>query len=333
MVRQRVVAAVGGIGAAIVLCVAAVLPAAAAATPVTSGSGLRISPVSTELTINPGASQTVTVDVQNVTAAAVTLRAVVNDFTASGDESGTPALLLDPGQYAPTHSLKRYIAPLGDVTLQPGQQKGVKAVITIPEGVPGGGYYGAIRFLPVGTDTSGRSVTLSASVASLILVRVTGTVKESLQLLSLGVRATPAGSDRAVFFGNGGLTAAVRFRNDGNVQEQPFGKVLLERGGKVLASYEINNTTPRGNVLPDSTRKFIVNLDKVGMFGKYTLVGNFGYGTNGQLLSGQTTFYVVSLFAILLVVAIIAVILFLIFGLPRLVRAYNRQVLRKAGRR
>lgn len=332
MIRQRILAVCGGIIAAIVLCVTAVLPAGAASAPVSSGSGLRISPVSTELTINPGASQTVTVYVQNVTADPVTLQAVVNDFTASGDESGTPALLLDPSQYAPSHSLKRYVAPLGNITLRPGEQKGVKAVITIPKGVPGGGYYGAVRFLPVGTSTDGRSVTLSASVASLILVRVTGPVKESLQLLSLDAREA-SGGGRTVFFGSHGLAAVTRFRNDGDVQEQPFGKVLLERGGKVLASYEINNTTPRGNVLPDSIRKFTVSLDKVGLFGKYTLVGNFGYGTNGQLLSGQTTFYVIPLAAIVIALAIILLILFFVFGFPRLLRSYNRRVLRKAGRR
>jgi multisubunit Na+/H+ antiporter MnhC subunit len=90
---------------------------------------------------------------------------------------------------------------------------------------------------------------------------------------------------------------------------------------------------PRGNVLPDSVRKFTVKLDKVGAFGKYTLVGNFGYGNDGQLLSGSTTFYVVPLAAIIIVAAIVILIVFLIFALPKLIRGYNRKIVQRATRR
>jgi hypothetical protein len=136
-----------------------------------------------------------------------------------------------------------------------------------------------------------------------------------------------------LFTSNKDLKAAARFENNGNVQEQPFGKIILKKGSKVLQTVEINNTDPRGNVLPDSIRRFEVDLNKVGSFGKYTVQGNFGYGTSGQLLSGETTFYVVPLALIILVAVLILVVLFLIFVLPRLVRRYNRAVVRRASRR
>lgn len=312
----------------------ATVPAFAASSTVTggSGNGLKVSPVTTNLVINKGETKVVTVYVQNVTKSSITLQAIINDFTSSDNESGQPALLLDPNQYAPSHSLKRYVAPIDNFTLQPGEQKGVSASITIPQSAAAGGYYGAVRFAPAST-TSGGNVTLSASVGSLILVKVPGDFKEDLKLLSMDVRTSPEESPRVVFTGSSGLVAAIRFQNQGDVQEQPFGKVLLKQGDKQLASFEINNTTPRGNVLPDSTRKFTINLDKVGFFGQYTLVGNFGYGSNGQLLSGQTTFYVIPVALIIAVVALLLVILFAIFGLPRMVKAYNRRVIRKASRR
>lgn len=335
MRRHNVLASVGGLLAALVLVGTAVLPATAATSNTSiggSGNGLKISPVTTDLTIDPGQTKTTAVYAQNVTSSTVTLQVLVNDFTASGDESGSPALLLDPGQYAPTHSLKRFVAPISNITLQPGEQKSVSVVVSIPKDVPAGGYYGAVRFVPTNTNTSS-SVTLSASVASLILVRVPGNVKEDMQLLSLGVNQGTGGASQVLFTGNKNLIATMRFQNSGDVQEQPFGKLLLKQGSKTLATYEINNTTPAGNVLPGSIRRFTVNLDKVGAFGKFTVVGNFGYGSSGQLLSGQTTFYVIPFALIGVVIAIILVILFFIFVFPKMVRAYNKQVIRKASRR
>lgn len=326
----------GSVAAVIVgwmVVVGSAIPAAAATSLASSaGNGLRVSPVVTNLTINPGQSQTVEVAVQNVTNADVSLQVVINDFTASSDESGTPALLLDPGQYAPSHSLKRFVAPIGDITIKAGEQKAVPVLITVPKDAPGGGYYGAVRFAPAAPSGTTSNVTLAASVGSLILVRVPGTYKEDLRLDSFDVLPDPGGSPRVVFTTNKGLTVAARFENKGDVQEQPFGKILLEQGKKQIAAYELNDTTPRGNVLPDSIRKFTVGLDKVGAFGAYTVVGNFGYGSNGQLLSGKTTFYVIPVWGILGVTLAVLLVLFFIFGFPRLMRVYNQRVIRNARR-
>ena len=332
MSARRFVVSVGGLIASFAFLVAVALPVAASQSSSGAGNGLRVSPVTTNIVINPGETQVVKVYVQNVTQSAIELQAIVNDFTAGSDESGTPALLLDPGQYAPTHSLKRYVAPIAPFSLAPGEQKGISVSITIPKSAVAGGYYGAVRFAPA-SITSDNNVTLSASVGSLILVRVPGQFKENLQLLSLDARPDANSAPQVVFFGGSKVMAAVRFQNNGDVQEQPFGKVLLKQGDKQIASYEINDTTPRGNVLPDSVRKFTVNLDKVGMFGQYTIVGNFGYGSSGQLLTGQTTFYIIPLGLLIAIVVIVLLVLFAIFGLPRLIRRYNESVVRRASRR
>ncbi len=333
MVARRLIASVGGILASVALLSGASLPAAAATTTAPGvGNGLKVSPVTSNITVNPGETQTVQISVQNVTGAPVELQAIVNDFTATTNENGIPALLLNPNQYAPTHSLKRYVAPIGNITLAAGAQKTVTVSITIPKAAPGGGYYGAVRFAPA-ASSSNSSVTLSASVGSLILVRVPGNVKEQLRLDSFDVRASENDDPRVIFTTGKGLVVAARFENLGDVQEQPFGKILLKQGDAQLASYELNDTTPRGNVLPDSTRKFTVTLDKVGTFGVYTVEGNFGYGANGQLLSAKTTFYVIPLGIIITALVAVALILFAIFGLPRLISRYNEGVIRRASRR
>lgn len=329
MNRRTLSAAVGSVFTGLLLIISVWSPSIANAA--TSGDGMKVSPVVTNLTVAPGHSQAVPVYIQNVTGSPMTLQVEINDFTSSSDESGTPALYLN-GQQAPSHSLKQFVAPIDNITLQPGEQKSVNVAITIPSTASGGGYYGAVRFVPV-VPSGGSNVTLSANVASLILVRVPGKFKEQVQLLSLDVQQGAQGSQSVLFTSSKNLIASVRFQNTGDVQEQPFGKVLLQSGGHTLATYEVNNATPPGNVLPGGIRKFTVPLNKVGFIGKYTVVGNFGYGSDGQLLSGQTTFYVIPVAAIGVVLAIILLIILGIFVLPRFIRQYNQRIIQQARRR
>lgn len=293
----------------------------------TGGNALKISPVRSDLTIQPGATQAVDVSVQNLTDSPATLRAIVNDFIADANETGQPSIILDETKSAPSHSLKQYIAPIAEFSLAAKEKKTVKVQITIPADAKAGGYYGAVRFAPVSASTD-KNVTLSASVGSLILVKVPGDIQENLKIASFDVRKD--GDPGTFFTDNKSLEGVVRFENSGNIQVEPFGKMLLKKSGKTVAEYEINNTQPRGNVLPDSVRRFSVPLDKVGAMGKYTIEGNFGYGSNGQLLSSTTSFYVVPVWAIIIAVLTILLIVFLVFGLPRIIRNYNRRVIQKA---
>src|SRR5579862_2481478 len=90
---------------------------ASAATSTGAGNGLRVSPVRSDIDMDPGQTQTVTIDVTNVTTETATFQAIVNDFIANPNETGEPALLVNPNQYASSHSLKRYIAPISNVTI------------------------------------------------------------------------------------------------------------------------------------------------------------------------------------------------------------------------
>jgi hypothetical protein len=318
------------LGAGLVVLLSSVLPAGAA-TP--GGNGLRVSPVRTDLTVKPGETQTVTINVTNVTTKQADLQAVINDFIANPNETGAPAIILNPNQYAPSHSLKRFVTPPANFTLGPGQQKGVPIKITVPTNAAGGGYYGAVRFAPASNvNGTNETVSLAGSVGSLVLVKVPGDIKEQLSIASFDARKKDRPS--SFFYSGKDIDAVVRFQNSGNIQEEPFGKILLKnRSGKVLAQYEINNTVPPGNVLPDSIRKFPVPLgNKVKSFGVYKLEGNFGYGSNGQLLSASTTFYVIPKAVIFGFILLVLLIIFLVLGLPRLIKAYNRRVIARAGR-
>lgn len=309
-----------------------VIPSASAQTQ-DGGSGIFISPVRTELVIAPGETKTVTVTVKNVTSSDTTYKAIINDFIAGDNELGQPALILDDDKFAPSHSLKTHIAPIPNISVNAGESKNVKVSVSMPKDAAGGGYFGAVRFLAI-SGKQGQNITLSASVGSLILVRVPGDIKEAMTLASFDVRKSETATSGSAFFTtNKNLHVVARFKNTGNVHEQPFGKVILRKGDKVLQTTEINNTDPKGNVLPDSIRRFSVKLDKVGSWGKYTVEGNFGYGTTGQLVSGKTSFFVLPLALIIAGLVLLGLVLFAIFGLPRAIKRYNAGVVRRAGRR
>ncbi|MGH7241417.1 MAG: hypothetical protein ACREGB_03925, partial [Candidatus Saccharimonadales bacterium] len=247
---------------------------------------------------------------------------------------GTPALILDSGKSAPTHSLRQFVPALSNVTLAAGQQTDVKVPITVPSNAPAGGYFGAVRFAATNNAAGNQNaqVALSASVASLVLVKVPGNYKEQMGIASFDVRS--GDHVHAVFTKGKNLSATVRFNNTGDIQEVPFGKITVTNfSGKTVFSTEINDSDTPGNVLPDSIRKFSIPLKSgIGSFGKYSVRGDFGYG-KGQTLTAKTTFYVIPLPVIIIFLVLIALIIFLVVELPRLIKRYNQRVLRRAGRR
>lgn len=302
----------------------------AAQTASVGGNALKISPVREDITMDPGTTKTVDVFVTNLTSVSAKLRGSVNDFVASKDETGHPDIILDEDKSAPSHGLKQFVEPIGSFTLKPGEQKNVKAVIRVPKGTAGGGYYGAVRFYPQ-QATGDKSLNLTASVGSIILLKINGDVTEKMSVSSFDVRR---GDNAAFFFtSNKDLKNVVRFHNQGNVQVEPFGKMQLKRFGKVVGEFEVNTLDPKGNVLPDSIRRFDTGLKNVSSFGKYTLEGNFGYGSTGQLLTAKATFYVIPVAYVIVAGVLLALLILLIIILPRMVRGYNKRILRRAGRR
>ncbi len=330
--RRVLSSSLAAIGAVLLIMLSSA-PYASAAVTNEGGNGIRISPVTTNLTIAPGTSQVVNIIVTNVTASPAVLQTIVNDFTANPNETGDPEIILNPNQYASSHSLKQFVGPVSSISLAPGQEKQVPITITIPKSAAGGGYYGVVRFAPASSiKNPNQNVSLAGSVGSLILVKVPGKLIEQMSIAGFGVRL--GSSDSTFFTTNKKLSASVQIQNEGNVQEQPFGKILLKNhSNKILASFNVNNDYPPGNVLPDSIREFGVPLTNVGSFGQFKIEGNFGYGSNGQLLSASSTFYVIPMSVIILFILIVLLLIFLIFVLPRLIRSYNRRVIRKASRR
>lgn len=305
---------------------AATAPATAPA-PSATANTLRVTPVRSDVTVEQGKSTTVEVTVFNLTKGTVLVHPAENDFVA-GDEKGTPALILDENTFAPTHSLKRFMVPLQNISIPAGGTTTEKVQINVPKNAQAGGYFGAVRFAPT-TPDAGEQVNLSVSVASLILLTVPGPTVESLNLTNFDIQQN--GKTGGNFSDPHNITAAIRFQNKGNVQEAPFGQLAVRQGSKIIYEKDFNATTPKDEVLPDSSRKWSVPLDKIGTFGHYTVEATFTYGSKNQTIDVSKSFWVIPTSLIIGAIAAVGALIALIGGIWLALRAYRNHIINKYG--
>lgn len=294
-----------------------------------SSNVLKVSPVRTDISIPDGTSKTVEATVTNLTSSPITIKAISNDFIA-GDERGTPALILDADKFAPTHSLKRFMQPVGDITIPAKQNKKVNVVIKVPKGAQAGGYFGAIRFAPSSTSSSAQ-VNLSASAASLILMTVPGPTTEKLSLTEFAVQQ--GGKSGSYFQTPNDLQATFRIQNSGNIQQGPFGTIVVKQGDKVVYESKFNDKTQRDMILPDSARRWDVPLKNIESFGHYTVVATLSYGSKNQTIEAQQSFWVVPQFVIFAAIGATLLLVLIIVGIVLFIRSRRNRYLRSQGRR
>ena len=291
---------------------------------------LKVSPVRSDIQVEAGATRTVETVVTNLTDTAITVKPISNDFIA-GDQSGTPALILDEDKFAPSHSLKRFMAPLGNVTIPANESVVVNVVITVPANAQAGGYFGAIRFAPT-TPDSGGQVNLSASVASIILLTVPGDMVQKIKLNSFDIQQN--GNVNTTFGSPEGLGVVFSFENQGNIHIGPFGKISVKQGDSVVYETDFNNKEPRDVILPDSSRRWEIPFEKIGAFGYYTAVATFTYGTTNQTIEVEKSFWVIP--PVFIIGAIVALVLLIGAIITIILVARNRRrkpsILRSSGR-
>lgn len=283
------------------------------------GQGLEISPPLKEISSDPGKTVETSLRVRNITKEPLEITAEVNDFVAAG-EDGQPKLLLEDGEESP-YSIKSWITTISSVTLQPQEQQKITLTMNVPQNASPGGHYGVVRFsgTPPGLDGSG--VSLSASIGALVLVNISGDVQENAQIAEL--YAQQNGQKRSLFE-YGPLVITERIENTGNVHFKPSGTVrVTNMVGKDVASFNLNEQG--GNVLPGSIRRFEQNLDKKLLFGRYKIQADVVYGSDNQIISASSTFWVIPYKLIAIAIAAIVALIFFI-------RRYNKFVVKRANK-
>lgn len=299
-------------------------PQAFAQSVTNSANVLKVSPVRSDIEVKPGETKKIQTTVTNLTKAPIVVKPIMNDFIA-GDERGTPALILDADKFAPTHSLKRFMQPIADVTIPAGKAKAIEVVVKVPKDAPAGGYYGAVRFAPSTPDTGGQ-VNLSGSVASLALLTVPGPTVEKVDLSDFTVQQ--GGKTASYFQSSNDLQVTIRFENKGNIHAGPLGKISVKEGDKVVYDTDFNTTEPKDMILPDSARRWDVPLKNIGSFGHYTVNATFTYGKKNQTVEVERTFWVIPQMVIIITTALVLGLILLIVGVWFFLRHYKRRVLR-----
>ena len=284
---------------------------------------LKVTPLRTDVVSDPGGTVSVKVIVTNPSNQDIEVRPIQNDFI-SGDENGNPAIILDENEFAPTRSLKRFLKPIGNVTIPANKSQTIEVAIDVPVEAKPGGYFGAIRFAPVDPDSGGQ-VNMSVSIASLILLTVNGDVPEKLDLTNFDIEHK--GSLVGGFVVNPtNLVVSSRFKNDSNIQLAPFGKISVQKGEVVVYETDFNNKDPKDMILPDSARQWDTSLDGLDSFGKYTVKATFTYGSKNQTIEVEHSFWLITLPALIGGIVGTILVLGMVVGIVLVISRRNRRI-------
>lgn len=310
----------------IISCFTPVLHVIAQSAP--TGQALEIAPPVVNLTADPGQTIKTSIKLRDISKGSLIVSGQVDDFTANG-EDGTPKIVFDDTAPNP-YSLKDWIDPIATFTIKSKELKDLPVTIRVPEGASPGSYFGVIRFTATPPELEDTGVSLSASIGSLIFLRVNGVAKESLAIQEFSTNTN--GGSAASLFESAPVNFTVKLKNTGNIYEQPTGRIVVtDMFGKEVGA---PNLAP-GNILPQSTRKYNQALDNtvIGnkfLFGRYRADLNVTYGANKSVVKQTIYFWVIPYKLIAL--GIIALIGGFI-GLRFLVRRYNNHIIKKSSRR
>jgi hypothetical protein len=323
---NRIVSALTLCLTATMIVVSSVLPAYAATDPSEVGQALEIAPPVLNLRGNPGEAVKGTINLRDVSPTRLVVTNQINDFTAQGEE-GMPKLLLDENETSP-YSMKTWFQPIGQITLKPKEIQGLPFTINIPKDAAPGGYYSVVRFSATAPDVDSTGVALSASLGALIFLRVNGDAYEKLSIASFGA-VTSQNQPKKVLEGTP-ITFVVRVKNEGNVHEQPSGRIMItDMFGKTVAGLNVN--LPPRNILPGTIRRFESKLDNT-VIGNKMLFGMYKANVSitdakGQTVTEKITFWVIP-WKLMIIGAFAIILGFLL--LRRTIRNYNQAIIRKA---
>ncbi len=255
---------------------------------------ITVTPPLIQLGIGPGETWTSALKVTNTNKSDLTVYASLMDFV-SADEDGHP-------RFSPAGDggdLASWIeVATSAVVIFPETSREIPFVVHVPPNAPPGGHYAAIL---VGTRPSldggdsvggGSLVKVSGLVSSLLFVKVQGAIVERG-----GIREFSTDRER---YDGPPVNFTLRFENSGNVHLQPQGEIAVtDMWGRERGRIFVNEKTNFGNVLPGSTRRFLLPWEApsgISGIGRYTATVTLTYGREARQNTNQTiVFWIVPL--------------------------------------
>jgi hypothetical protein len=267
--------------------------------------GVGVSPLTFELTANPGDTIGNELRIYNPTSGSVLVKMEAEDFLPVGEEG--KVVTTSEEDEDTTYSLRKWIIITpSEFTLKKGEEKFVNFAIEVPANAEPGGKYGSILAGVSGAvseDGTMTSTSVATKTGALVLLMVSGNLNEKLAITDFSAPS---------FQEYGPVPFEIRFENTGTVHVKPKGYIVIaDWFGKKVVEFEF----PQKNVMPGAARKiesqwgdnseylssgfinkFIeeVKYDfKNFAFGKYTASVIGVYGTSNKNLTSQViTFWV-----------------------------------------
>jgi len=290
---------------------------------------MKVTPSIIEDLIEPGDIIKKTIKVVNYSDSPVIMYAYLMDFKAA-DEFGKAELII------PNTESGNYISSWLNITNQPinfavGEEKKIPFIITVPENIGPGGYYGAVVFgteppkMKVKGEDKGAAVSISQQAASLILLQVAGDVNENAIIKEFN-------TDKRFYSTPFEVNYNVKIKNLGNVHIKPRGIIETKNMlGKKVSVITVNDES--GNILPLSQRVFNNSWKEDFGFGRYESSLAISYGTSAQkggegrkTLIMKTYFWVFpnNIIIPLVIGIVVVIVIFLIFLSMYKKRAINK---------
>jgi hypothetical protein len=268
-----------------------------------------IAPAKIEFNVNPGEEIKFYIYTRNDGEAAGELYSIVKGFTE--DEAGTKIWV----ENAP--EIEWFKIP-EKVSAPPGEMIEVPVVISVPQDAPPGGHFLAVGFGTAPAKQKGSGIAIGVNVLSLVYINVSGNRIDKISVSEFNAKK--------VYF-SFPVKFAYKIKNVGNTYVRPTGDIEISNVfGRLVANLKVNERELQ--ILPGK-EKVLENEWKTNFaFGPYKAKFNIYYGLNqSQNLVFNYWFF---MFPIKAIIIALALIIFVFFILPRLVRKYNEYIIRKA---
>lgn len=275
-------------------------------------TGVQISPARLDWDLKSGEEKIGTVNLKNFSDKPFDVEIEVEDFYVSDDSSEARFFIPDEN-----HPLKAYdvinwveLTSGRTIHLEPKVGKDIMFKVKVPEGMPTGGYYGALFFRSAVSDntfsyTNGEEsrIKINQRVGMLLVMAVKG--KEPIQRQGEVVSFEP---DKKLFIQSPAELIA-EVKNSGNLHYKALGKIDIYKFGRKLKTLELTPLI----LYPERTRKYQEKWDFSNWsYGFYKAKLQMASEDNEIQMAAETTFWVIP-WKTTLSIVILLVIIWLIF--------------------
>jgi hypothetical protein len=211
--------------------------------PTHKAGAVTVSPVRTELSVDPGQSVDAKIKLFNESASRQTFYIVFANFE-SKDETGEPTFV--PGN----KGIPSWVQAPSSIDIEPKQYSEVTFTITPPKNVDPGGYFAAALASKSAPSADGLNpISLETQTGTLIFLKVNGDFAEGEKIIEFNTK------DKQALFNSLPVEFFYRFQNSGADRIKPAGDITI----KSIFGWQskiINANPTGGSALPQSIRRF-----------------------------------------------------------------------------